>query len=58
VIDSEDKRRSVVGLWSVIRVLPQPNNEIDSGDRAHLWVYRGMFEDEDEDNAVFFGMNA
>lgn len=56
MINTENKRRSVVGLWAVIRVLPVPDLLVDAGDRAHIWIYRGHF-DEDH-NAIFFGINA
>lgn len=58
-IDTEDKRRSTVGLWAVIRVLPVPNGSINAGDRAHLWVYRGHFDVVAIAlDAIFFGVNA
>lgn len=40
-IDTENKRRSVLGVWGFMRVLPNPTDStINEGDRRHLWGFR------------------
>jgi len=43
-IDTEDKRRSATALWGGPRVLPVADSTVDAGDRAHLSIYRGLFD--------------
>ncbi len=41
MIDTENKRRSTLGIWGFMRCLPAPaNGSIDEADRRHLWGYR------------------
>lgn len=41
-IDSENKRRSVLGVRGWWRILPVPDGQITSPDRSHLWQYSGI----------------
>ena len=41
-IDTENKRRSMLGVMSIMRILPVPDGAIDAADRAHMYIYRGI----------------
>ena len=41
-IDTENKRRSALGIWGASRILPVPDNSMTIEDRWHLWLYRGL----------------
>lgn len=41
-IDTENKRRSTLGLWGGPRILPRPDGAFDAPDSRHLWIYRGL----------------
>ena len=41
-IDTQTKRRSTLGCWAAIRVLPVPVIGISAADRAHLYIYSGI----------------
>lgn len=41
-IDTQDKRRSALGLWSTCRILPVPAAGIPVADRYHVYLYRGL----------------
>ena len=41
-IDTENKRRSVLGIWASTRILPRPVGTIDAADRAHVYIYSGI----------------
>jgi hypothetical protein len=41
-IDTEEKRRAVLGVWSVQRVLPVPDPGINAAEREHVWLYSGI----------------
>jgi hypothetical protein len=42
-IDTENKRRSAMPLYSMLTVPPIPDGAIDSSDRAHArWLYAGI----------------
>jgi len=41
-IDTENKRRSVLGIWGGVRVLPVPDGTVGVRDRKHLWLYRSL----------------
>jgi hypothetical protein len=43
MIDTENKRRSVMPLYSMLTVPPVPDGVIDASDRAHArWIYSGI----------------
>ena len=41
-IDTEGKRRSVMGIRAVRRILPLADGSISSVDRAHIYIYSGI----------------
>lgn len=41
-IDTEEKRRATLGVWSFQRVLPVPDVGIDANEREHVWIYSGI----------------
>ena len=41
-INTEDRRRSTLDVWSTTRILPVPNSDVDVGDRVQMYLYRGL----------------
>ncbi len=41
-IDTENKRRSTLGLGSGPRILPRPDSVVGAEDRLHFWIYAGI----------------
>lgn len=41
-IDTEEKRRGVLGVWGFERILPVPDVGINAAERKHMWLYSGI----------------
>lgn len=41
-IDTEEKRRSTLGVLAIVRILPVPDPGVDAAERMAVWLYSGI----------------